>query len=187
VARRDPSRRDWVCPTAIVLSGSRGTDGVDRLRSLRSGLGLDSGLASLLDRRSDEAAVSVLAPLDPGQRDEFVAAMRTVRRLARIGAIELRAVDPIDRDGRQCIRAYLAELVWRSVLGFDPGACIGVEPEKSRRPRAAHRARSARATQWRLAIRLDTNRRLVEAISMYPSAGYVEVPVLGRVLHRPLV
>src|SRR4249919_2164819 len=36
---------------------------------------------ALLDRRSDELAESILAPLDPGQRDELVAAMRTVKRL----------------------------------------------------------------------------------------------------------
>src|SRR4051812_21246890 len=36
---------------------------------------------SLLDRRSDDLARSILAPLDPDRREELVAAMATVERL----------------------------------------------------------------------------------------------------------
>src|SRR5919202_5472242 len=43
----------------------------------------EKGLAerALLDDRSDELAASILEPLDPAQRTELVAAMRTVERL----------------------------------------------------------------------------------------------------------
>ena len=85
---------------------------------------------ALLDKRSDELAASILAPLDPGQRDELVAAMRTVQRLLMTAVIEIRTVDPTDRDAVRCVRAYFAELDRRSESGFDPGAGISAEPHE---------------------------------------------------------
>src|SRR5215210_7876580 len=64
----------------------------------------------LLDRRSDELARAILAPLEDGQRDELVAAMATVERLLGLATVEIRAVDPNHRDARRCVRAYFAEL-----------------------------------------------------------------------------
>ena len=43
---------------------------------------------TLLDQRSDELAASILQPLNPGQRDELVAAMRIVKRLLTTAEIE---------------------------------------------------------------------------------------------------
>jgi DNA-binding MarR family transcriptional regulator/GNAT superfamily N-acetyltransferase len=85
---------------------------------------------ALLDQRSDELAASILQPLNPGQRDELVAAMRIVKRLLTTAAIEIRPVDPTERDARQCIRAYFAELDRRSESGFDPGSGISAEPHE---------------------------------------------------------
>jgi len=65
---------------------------------------------ALLDKRSDEFAASILAPLDPRQRDEIVAAMRRVQRLLMTAVVEIRTVDPTHQDARRCIRAYFAEL-----------------------------------------------------------------------------
>jgi DNA-binding MarR family transcriptional regulator/GNAT superfamily N-acetyltransferase len=176
---------------------------------------------ALLDRRSDELAASVLAALDPAQRDEIVAAMRTVQRHLITAAIEIRVVDPTDRDARRCIRAYFAELDRRSDSGFDPAAGISAEPHELVRPggrfliaylrgepvgcgAVKHHpgapseikrmwvAESARGLgvgrrllneleRWAIrsgasTARLETNRALVEAIALYRSAGYVEVP-----------
>ena len=179
---------------------------------------------AVLERRSHRQAVSILAPLDPGQREELAAAMRTVTRLLTVSAVEIRAVDPTDRDARRCIRAYFAELDRRSESGFDPGAGISAEPHELIPPDGcfliaylrgeaagcgavkhhadgpseikrmwvaesarglgigrrvlteleAHAVRSGAS-----AARLETNRALVEAITMYRSAGYVEVPAFN--------
>lgn len=176
---------------------------------------------ALLDKRSDELAASILAPLDPGQRDELVAAMRTVQRLLMTAVIEIRTVDPTDRDAGRCIRAYFAELDRRSESGFDPGAGISAEPHELvppagrfliaylrgepagcgavkhhpggpselKRMWVAESARGLGIGRRLLTaleacavgsgastVRLETNRALVEAVAMYRSTGYVEVP-----------
>jgi DNA-binding MarR family transcriptional regulator/GNAT superfamily N-acetyltransferase len=92
---------------------------------------------ALLDLRSDELAASILAPLDPAQRDELVASMRTVKRLLTDAAIEIRTVDPTDADARLCIRAYFAELNRRSESGFDPSAGTSAEPHELTPPAGA--------------------------------------------------
>jgi DNA-binding MarR family transcriptional regulator/GNAT superfamily N-acetyltransferase len=90
------------------------------------------GLAerTLLDERSDELARSMLAPLNPGEREELVAAMGTVARLLRAALVELRVTDPRDPVAHRCIRAYFAELDRRSDTGFDPAAGISAEPHE---------------------------------------------------------
>jgi DNA-binding MarR family transcriptional regulator/GNAT superfamily N-acetyltransferase len=177
-----------------------------------------------LERRSNELAASILAPLDLAQRKELVAAMQTVQRLLMTAAIEIRMVDPRDRDASQCVRSYFAELDRRSESGFDPGAGISAEPYELVPPRGcfliAYRhgepvgcgavkhhpgAPSELKRMWvaesarglgigrrllgeleRRAVRsgatkarLETNRALVEAIAMYRSAGYLEVPAFN--------
>jgi DNA-binding MarR family transcriptional regulator/GNAT superfamily N-acetyltransferase len=91
-----------------------------------------AGLAerSLLEQRSDELAVSMLAPLGPDQREELVAAMATVERLLTIAMIEIRTVDPTHPDAARCLRAYFAELDRRSGSGFDPNQGISAEPHE---------------------------------------------------------
>ena len=179
---------------------------------------------ALLDKRSDDLAASILAPLDPDQRAEIVAAMRTVQRLLMTAVIEIRTVDPTARDARRCIRAYFAELDRRSDSGFDPAAGISAEPDElvppagrfliaylrgdpvgcgavKHHPGAPSEikrmwvAESARGLgvgrrllneleRWAIrsgasTARLETNRALVEAIALYRSAGYVEVPAFN--------
>jgi hypothetical protein len=63
--------------------------------------------------------------------------MRTVRRLLMTAVIEIRTVDPTDRDARRCIRAYFAELDRRAESGFDPGAGSSAEPQELVPPAAA--------------------------------------------------
>jgi DNA-binding MarR family transcriptional regulator len=179
-----------------------------------------------LDRRSDELAESILSPLEPAQRSELVAAMRTVKRLLSTATIEIRPTDPESADARSCVRAYFAELDRRSPTGFDVAAGISAEPHEVTPPAGlflvAYRrgdpepigcgavkhhpgapseikrmwvAESARglgiARRLLAALeadavrsgasvaRLETNRALVEAIALYRSAGYDEVPAFN--------
>jgi DNA-binding MarR family transcriptional regulator/GNAT superfamily N-acetyltransferase len=91
----------------------------------------------LLDERSDELASSILEPLDEGQRQELVAAMRSVERLITAAIVELRVVDPEEPDAQRCLRAYFAELHRRSGSGFDPTKGTSAEPHELRAPAGA--------------------------------------------------
>jgi DNA-binding MarR family transcriptional regulator/GNAT superfamily N-acetyltransferase len=180
----------------------------------------------LLDRRSDELAQAILAPLDGSQRDELIAAMRTVKRLLTSATIEIRRADPAGGDARSCVRAYFAELDRRSPTGFDIAAGISAEPHEVTPPAGlflvayfqgepapvgcgavkhhpggpseikrmwvAESARGHGIARRLLAeleadavrsgasvARLETNRALVEAIALYRSAGYAEVPAFN--------
>ncbi|MEA2471857.1 MAG: hypothetical protein QOE38_2856 [Thermoleophilaceae bacterium] len=175
----------------------------------------------LLDRRSDDFAREMLAPLDPRQRDKLVTAMATVERLLTASAVELRPIDPDHPDAQRCIHAYFAELNRRSESPYDPTkgvsaapneltppaghfivaylygepvGCGGVKhppghPADIKRMWVADAARGLGLGRRLLveletlargsgasAARLETNRMLVEAISMYRTAGYEEVP-----------
>jgi DNA-binding MarR family transcriptional regulator len=185
-----------------------------------------AGLAerALLDERSDELAASMLAPLDLGQRERLVDAMRTVERLLTFGAVEIRPVDPPNPDPRQCFRAYFDELDRRSESGFDPGVsslaeaheltppagCVLIaylraepvgcgavkhQPDAISEIKRLWVSSSARglglgrriltelerlaAGRGARVARLDTHRALVEAISLYRSAGYSEIPAFN--------
>ncbi len=179
---------------------------------------------ALLDRRSDDLAESILAPLDATERNELVEAMRTVRRLLTAATIEIRPVDPDGADARSCVRAYFAELDRRSESGFDATAGISAEPHEVTPPAGlflvaylrgepvgcgavkhhpgeaseikrmwvAEPARGLGIARRLLAelenaavasgagtAHLETNKTLVEAIALYRSAGYVEVPAFN--------
>ncbi len=185
-----------------------------------------AGLAErrVLDHRSDELARSILAPLDPAQREQLVTAMRSVERLITASLVQTRVVDPEHPDAKRCLRAYVAELNRRSEIPFDPSNGSTAEPHEVRPPAGAflvaylngdaigcgavkHRvggptdikrmwvAESARGLGIgrrllreleRLArdsgapvAQLETNAALVEAIAMYRSAGYAEVPAFN--------
>jgi GNAT superfamily N-acetyltransferase len=80
-------------------------------------------------------------------------------------------VDPVDPEARQCLDAYFAELkrMWvdESIRGLGVGRRILVDLE-------------ARATSAGVrTLRLETNETLVEAVSLYRSAGYLEVPAFN--------
>jgi len=87
-----------------------------------------------LDRRSDDFAASMLAPLDERDRERLVESMRTVQRLLTAAAVEIREVDPAGPDARQCLRAYVEELNERWEAGFDPAAGVSAEPHELTRP-----------------------------------------------------
>ena len=176
---------------------------------------------AVLDRRSDELAESILAPLDADQQQELITAMRTVKRLLTTSTTEIRPTDPRTDDAKRCLRAYFAELHRRSDSGFDPAAGISAEPHEVTPPaglflvaytngepvgcgavkhhagapseikrmwvaesarglgiarRILSELESDAVRSGATTARLETNRHLVEAIAMYRSAGYVEVP-----------
>jgi DNA-binding MarR family transcriptional regulator/GNAT superfamily N-acetyltransferase len=176
----------------------------------------------LIDRRSDDLAASMLAPLGPARRDQLVSAMATVERLLTASMVELREIDPDHPDAQACIQAYFAELAARPGSRFDPRTSLPTDRRELMPPRGAflvaylhgepvgcggvkrppgetaadikrmwvaddgrglgigrrlleeleERARAGGATH----ARLETNRVLTEALGMYRSAGYEEVP-----------
>lgn len=87
-----------------------------------------------LDRRSDELALSLLAPLSLKQREQLVAAMRDVERLLTSASVQITAVDPEHPDARYCLAEYVAELNRRSRRGFDPSVGATALPHEVRPP-----------------------------------------------------
>lgn len=169
-----------------------------------------------LDRRSDDLATDILAPLDEAQRGRLVAAMGEVERLLVASMVRVTEADPESPEARACLAAYVAELASRFDTGFDParsipadGALLLVatlhgEPVGCGALRV-HDTWAAVKRMWvapsvrglglgrRLlaeleataaargvrTLRLETNRALTEAIALYRSAGYREVPAFN--------
>jgi DNA-binding MarR family transcriptional regulator/GNAT superfamily N-acetyltransferase len=100
----------------------------------------EKGLAerATLDRRSDELAESILDPLGAAQREELVAAMRTVERLIAASLVEIRQAAPRSGDAQRCLRAYVAELNRRAPeRGFDPSKGSTANPDEVSWPNGA--------------------------------------------------
>jgi DNA-binding MarR family transcriptional regulator/GNAT superfamily N-acetyltransferase len=74
---------------------------------------------NLLDRRSDDLARALLAPLSESQRRRLVAAMGDVERLLTAALVEIDVVDPASDDAEYCLRSYFGELDHRFEAGFD--------------------------------------------------------------------
>jgi len=177
-----------------------------------------------LDKRSDELARSLLAPLSEKQRERLVVAMHEVERLLTAGSVQIMSVDPEHPDAQYCLQEYVAELNRRSQRGFDPsvgatalphevrppageffvaylhGEAVGCgavkhhedAPAEIKRMWIAPKARGlglgrrllerletcARARGARVA-HIETSAVLVEALSLYRSTGWVEVPAFN--------
>jgi DNA-binding MarR family transcriptional regulator/GNAT superfamily N-acetyltransferase len=174
-----------------------------------------------LDRRADEHAQSLLAPLSSRQRERLVAAMCDIERLLTAAGVEIRPVDPEHRDAEHCLAEYAAELNRRSERGFDPtvgatalphelrppageffvaylhGEAIGCgavkhhadEPAEIKRMWIAPHARglglgrrllekleTCTAVGGARVAHIETSAVLTEAIALYRSAGWLEVP-----------
>jgi ribosomal protein S18 acetylase RimI-like enzyme len=179
----------------------------------------------LLERRSDDLARSFLESLSEARRERLVAAMAEVELLLTAGLVEIKAVDPAERDAQLCLREYFAELNRRFDSGFDPALSIpaelhqlrppagvfliatlrgepigcgalkfhGDEPAELKRMWVAESARGLGIGRRLLAelenragdegagaVRLETNKNLTEAISLYRSAGYREVDAFNE-------
>jgi DNA-binding MarR family transcriptional regulator len=90
-----------------------------------------------LDRRSDELAEALLAPLSEHRRERLVAAMAEVERLLTASLVRVEEVDPEDPRARYCLERYMAEIDARFAAGFDPGRSLPAEPEAFRAPAGA--------------------------------------------------
>lgn len=89
---------------------------------------------TLLDRRSDQFAASLLEPLNDGQRTRLVQAMGEVERLLTAGMVTVEAVDPTHPHARYCLREYFRELDRRFDVGFDPTQSIPADADQLRPP-----------------------------------------------------
>jgi DNA-binding MarR family transcriptional regulator/ribosomal protein S18 acetylase RimI-like enzyme len=84
-----------------------------------------------LEARSRAGISELLGPLTAEQRDRLVAAQAQVRRLLRLAAVTIDAVDDGDSAARFCLRAYASELAARFPEGYDgstlarPGELVG--------------------------------------------------------------
>jgi DNA-binding MarR family transcriptional regulator/GNAT superfamily N-acetyltransferase len=201
----------------LVTVGSKESDRRVRIARLTTA---GSAERAVLDRRSDESAASILAPLSDQQRSRLVDAMAQVERLLTAATVEVAVTDPAHPSARHCLSSYFAELQRRFDRGFDPALSIpavdaelrppagllvvaslhtdpvgcgalkyhGDGPAELKRMWVAESARglglgrrllaeleSHAAEHGAAAIRLETNDSLVEAISLYRSAGYEEV------------
>lgn len=90
---------------------------------------------SRLDRRSEEMASSLLAPLEASQRRHLLAAMAEVERLLRASAVRVEVADPSAEEAQRCIAAYFEELQERFDEGFDPALTVSAHPEELVPPR----------------------------------------------------
>jgi DNA-binding MarR family transcriptional regulator/GNAT superfamily N-acetyltransferase len=89
---------------------------------------------AILDRRSDDLATALLAPLSPSQRARLVAAAADVERLLTAGMIEVAPIDPAHPHAQHCLNSYFSELDRRFDTGFDPTLSTPVDVEELRPP-----------------------------------------------------
>jgi DNA-binding MarR family transcriptional regulator/GNAT superfamily N-acetyltransferase len=177
-----------------------------------------------LDRRSDELAQSLLAPLSLKQRERLVAAMHDIERLLTAASVQIRAVDPEHPDAQYCLGDYVAELNRRAERGFDPSAGATALPHEVRPPageffvaylqgegvgcgavkhhaggpaeikrmwiapgarglglgrRLLERLEACAVAGGARVAHIETSAVLVEALALYRSAGWVEVPAFN--------
>ena len=81
----------------------------------------------VLDRRSDELAVSILEPLSERQQKRLVAAMDEVSRLLTASMVRVGVVDPRRPEAQYCVQSYFAELGRRFDAGFDHTRSISAD------------------------------------------------------------
>ncbi len=90
-----------------------------------------------MNRRSDQAAAAILAPLTEPQRERLVAAMAEVHQLLQVSGARVERVDPASDAARWCVAQYFAELATRFEGGFDPRKSIPVDDAELIPPRGA--------------------------------------------------
>jgi DNA-binding MarR family transcriptional regulator/GNAT superfamily N-acetyltransferase len=174
---------------------------------------------AVLNRLSDEAAASLLAPLPKAHRAALLSAMGTIERLLRGSAVRLSVANPTSPAARYCLERYFEELRARFEAGYDPALGISAAPAELTPPRGyfvlatrneepvgcgalkCHAAYGEIKRMWVAAsarglglgtrilrrledlarerrlplLRLETNKALTEAQSLYRRNGYREV------------
>lgn len=111
------------------LATSRRDDGDARVRRARL---TPKGRRewNALDRRSQDFAAALLAPLGESQRARMVAAMAEVERLMRASAVMIAPADPAGAAARACVEAYFHELDKLFESGFDPARSVSADPQE---------------------------------------------------------
>lgn len=177
-----------------------------------------------LDKRADQHAHSLLAPLSARQQERLVSAMVEVERLLTAGSVTIAPIDPEDPDARYCLAEYAAELNRRSDKTFDPAVGATALPHEVRPPAgeffvaylrgepigcgAVKHHADAPAEIKRMWIapsarglglgrrmletleqcardggarvgRIETSADLTEALALYRSTGWIEVPAFN--------
>jgi len=74
-----------------------------------------------LDRRSEQRAAALIAPLTDRQRARLAEALATADLLVRAATVRLRSSAPDDPVAAAAVQRYFAELDSRFPSGFDPG------------------------------------------------------------------
>lgn len=80
-----------------------------------------------LDRRSEDLAQQLVAPLSERQRCELEAALQVADRLLRTATVTFDTVDARSSDARGAVTAYFAELAARFPGGFDAGDALDTD------------------------------------------------------------
>jgi DNA-binding MarR family transcriptional regulator len=97
-----------------------------------------------LDRRSDELASSLIAPLSGRQRARLAGALAEVERLLEAGTVGIEVIDPGSPAAQRCLGAYYRELDRRFPAGFDPGRSLPAAIDEMRAPAGAFLVASRR-------------------------------------------
>ena len=114
----------------VTVGPSESDKRVRIARLTRSG----SAERAVLDKRSDELAASLLAPLSVRQSARMVAAMTEVERLLSVSMVEVAPIEPAHPHAQHCLHEYFSELDRRFDTGFDPALSIPADEEELRPP-----------------------------------------------------
>jgi DNA-binding MarR family transcriptional regulator/GNAT superfamily N-acetyltransferase len=90
-----------------------------------------------LERRSEEQALRLLAPLTPRQRERLSEALGVADLLVRAATVSIGTVDPASPAAREAMARYFAELDERFPHGFDPGPHTPEDDDTLRAPAGA--------------------------------------------------
>jgi DNA-binding MarR family transcriptional regulator/predicted N-acetyltransferase YhbS len=104
-----------------------GPDPADRRRRLVRLTAEGRRVRRELDRRSDERATALMAPLTERQRERLAEALATAELLVRAATVHLRALAPDEPVAVAAVGRYVAELDRRFPGGFDPGDTTAVD------------------------------------------------------------
>ena len=89
---------------------------------------------SALDRKSDELAERLVAPLSDRQRQQLGEALATADRLLRAATATFDSVDPESADAIWALQQYFGELDRRFPTGFDAGSALRDDAPAFRQP-----------------------------------------------------
>jgi DNA-binding MarR family transcriptional regulator/GNAT superfamily N-acetyltransferase len=111
---------------SLERDGLVGVETSDADRRVRTARLTAAGLAERaeLDRRSDDAAAALLAPLGEAQQARLVAAMTEVERLLVASMVELVPTDPRHPHARRAAELYYEVLGQRFPEGFELGRSL---------------------------------------------------------------